>query len=292
MSYNRFLELLLRNKSGKLSASSPSRKTHYYYLAAASLALIALTAFFYFSDRKKIVSKDLVIATKMGSKSSVNLPDGSKVWLNAGSEISYGEDFGKSSRDVKLSGEAYFEVSPDANRPFLVHTDNFNIKVLGTAFNVRAYAADDESEATLMQGLIELSINNGDSRKIMLKPNEKLVFKKNERVKESALPVKPPYHPKPEITITGLQKSFKDSVVVETQWLYDCLAFQDDKLKDIALTMSRWYGVSVEIKDKSLEQKEFSGLFRDENVEQVMRALKLAGKFDYTINKNRITIFP
>lgn len=360
MSYNRFLELLLRKKSGELSAAEqqelngflsnnpnyhelsgmvdqlyetplkeikevdktylrkkwnalkqkttglPSKsntpklqkagRVKYFYVAAASVAAVLLVGVFYFLNLSEISAKDVVVTTKMGSRTSMKLPDGSTVWLNAGSEISYGEDFGKSGRDVKLSGEAYFDVTHDADHPFVVHTDNFNIKVLGTAFNVKAYATDNESEATLVRGLIELSINNGDSRKITLKPNEKLIFKntgidnqKADNSKQGALPGK---DTKPEIKITGLQTPFKDSVAVETQWLNDCLAFRDYKFRDIALMISRWYGVAVEIKDESLLEKEFSGLFKDESVEQVMHALKLAGGFTYTISKNKITIEP
>lgn len=354
MSYNRFLELLLRKKSGALSVDeqeelneflkdnpgyyelsgivnqmyntplneiqevdkayirkrwdslrkrtkeitgelgsdlkvvSKRSRLKYYLITAASIAAAFLLVFS-FLGQQKVSSKDVVVATKMGSKTNMKLPDGSTVWLNAGSKISYGEDFGKTTRDVQLSGEAYFDVAHDSEHPFIVHTEHFKIKVLGTAFNVKAYAADMQSEATLVRGLIELSINNEDSRKILLKPNEKFVLKNAESTQEKTLTVT---ELKPEIRITGLQQPFKDSVAVETQWVNDCLAFRDYKLRDIAIMVSRWYGVSVEIEDQKLEEKEFSGLFKDESVEQVMQALKLAGGFNYTIDKNKITIVP
>ncbi|ANH83567.1 hypothetical protein A8C56_23645 [Niabella ginsenosidivorans] len=351
MSYNRFLELLLRKRSGELSADEQQElngflsdnpgyfelsgivdqlyeaplkgikevdKTYLrkrwealkektaelparsavirstaqsrlkYLLAAASVAAIVLLSVFYFVNRDKVNAKDVVVATRPGSKSSMKLPDGSVVWLNAGSEISYGKDFGKTSRDVKLSGEAYFDVTHDSDHPFIVHTNNFDIKVLGTAFNVKAYSSDQESETTLVRGSIELNLNNGDARKILLKPNEKLIFKSPGNFGKEAVAGAL----KPEIKITGLQTPFKDSATVETQWLHNCLAFRDHKLKDVAQMISRWYGVTVEIKDDSLKEKEFSGLFKDENVDQVMHALKLAGGFNYTIDKNKITIVP
>lgn len=354
MSYNRFLELLLRKKSGALSAeeqdelngflgnnpnyqelsgmvdqlyetplkeigevdntylqerwnalknktaqapatqmisarTGKTRRLRYYYVAAACIAAIVLSGVFYYLNRSDVTGKDVIVATKLGSKTSMKLPDGSTVWLNAGSEISYGEAFGKTSRDVKLSGEAYFDVIHDADHPFIVHTNNFDIKVLGTAFNVKAYPSDKESEATLVRGAIELSLNHEDARKLLLKPNEKFVFKKAESSGQKVLQGN---GPKPEMKITGLEKPFNDSLTVETQWINDCLAFRDAKLKDIALMISRWYGVSVEIKDEGLKEKEYSGLFKDENVEQVLHALKLAGGFNYTVNKNKITIVP
>ncbi|SDD03577.1 FecR family protein [Niabella drilacis] len=353
MSYNRFLELLLRKKSGALSAEeqeelngflgnnpnyqelsgmveqlyetplkeirevdrtylrkrwdslkqrtaqlpagagnqAPAGKTRRmrYYMAAASVAALLLVGAFYFQRRGLTTTRDTVVATKMGSKTSMKLPDGSQVWLNAGSELSYDKDFGKVNREVHLSGEAYFDVTHDAEHPFIVHTNSFNIRVLGTAFNVKAYTSDKESEATLVRGSIELSMNNEDTRKILLKPNEKLVFKKADDSREKTVRGESAM---PEIRVTGLQTPFKDSVTVETQWLHDCLAFRDHKLKDIASMISRWYGVTVEINDADLKEKEFSGLFKDESVEQVLHALKLAGGFDYTISKNKITIVP
>lgn len=348
MSYNRFLELLLRKKSGELSHAeqeelneflkdkagydefnglveqlydaplneirgvdnayiknrwkSLQKRTNlatqeksghlkYYIIAATSLAASLLIILFLFGDRGKTThSNDVEVATKTGSKSSMKLPDGSTVWLNAGSKISYAGNFGESSRDVWLSGEAYFDVVHDADHPFIVHADNFDVKVLGTVFNIKSYEGDIESEATLIQGKIELVLKNDDSRKILLKPNEKFIFKATEESK-----IKAPdslESEKPVFLVTGLQKPFKDSLTVETQWVQNCLAFRDTKLKDVALMISRWYGISVEISDEKLSEKSFSGIFKDESPDQVMQALKIAGGFHYSINKNKILIFP
>jgi ferric-dicitrate binding protein FerR (iron transport regulator) len=270
---------------GKTRAFRPLK---YYYIAAASVAAVIFLNILILSYQRKFAAKDVIVATKMGSKTSMTLPDGSTVWLNAGSKISYGKDFGKASRSVRLSGEAFFDVIDDSKCPFIVNTANFDIKVLGTAFNVNAYLTDNKSEAVVVRGLIEVSLKDKDSRKLLLAPHEKFIFKRTDNMDKGSNSGQSMN----EIIITKPEKPFKDSATVETQWLHDCLAFRDDKLKDIALMISRWYGVSVEIKDKQLEEKKFSGLFKDESVEMVMHALQLAGGFHYTIDKNKITIIP
>ncbi|HMR82733.1 MAG TPA: FecR family protein [Niabella sp.] len=273
---------------GKVTSGQKRFRLRYFYLAVTSIAAVLLLAVFLLLNQHDFSAKDVVVATKMGSKTSMRLPDGSTVWLNAGSKISYSDDFGKKSRDVQLSGEAYFDVAHDAECPFVVHTQDFDIKVLGTTFNVKAYEGDGESQTTLVKGLIELSINNKDAEKIILRPNEKLIVKNPRKIEKETVMGKP--NATAEIKITGLEKSFHDSQAIETQWLDNCLAFRDSKFKDVAVLISRWYGVSVEIKDEKLNDKEFSGMFKDESLEQVMHALKLAGGFDYTIDKNIVTI--
>src|SRR5439155_8152 len=110
------------------------------------------------------------------------LPDGTQVWLNAESRITYSNTFNKSLREVNLEGEAYFDVTHDAAHPFIVHTSSIAIKVLGTAFTVKSYASDKTIEATLLRGSIEVVKNNDPSApKVILRPHEKLVFNKEEK---------------------------------------------------------------------------------------------------------------
>src|SRR4029078_631833 len=98
------------------------------------------------------------VSTKRGSKSKVQLPDGTQVWLNADSRIAYNEKFQGNLREVTLEGEAYFDVVRDEKRPFVIHTAAIDIKVLGTAFNVRSYANEKNTETSLIRGSIEVTL--------------------------------------------------------------------------------------------------------------------------------------
>jgi len=108
-----------------------------------------------------------VISTKPGSKSKVELPDGTQVWLNADSKLEYKGDFSGKYREVSLSGEAYFDVVKDKSRPFLIHTSTIQVKVLGTAFNVRSYPADKTTETALIRGSVEITLNAHPDKKVI-----------------------------------------------------------------------------------------------------------------------------
>ena len=121
------------------------------------------------------------VVAKRGTKTKIILPDGSQVWLNSDSKLSYGERFNDTIREVSLEGEAYFDVIKDKNRPFIVMTNALNIRVLGTAFNIKSYAQDATIETTLIRGMIEVRKNNEPAtKKIVLTPNEKLIYNKTE----------------------------------------------------------------------------------------------------------------
>ena len=125
-----------------------------------------------------IQKKSEVVAGK-GIRSKLVLPDGTQVWLNSDSRLLYDEAFDGKQREVTLQGEAYFDVTKNPDRPFIVHTSAIDIRVLGTAFNVKSYPAEKTIETTLIHGLVEvINKNRPDASKIILRPKEKLVFNK------------------------------------------------------------------------------------------------------------------
>ena len=126
---------------------------------------------------------ELAVTTKYGSKTDIQLPDGSKVWLNSGSSLKYDKQFGKELREVVLSGEAFFDVVRNAEKPFIIHTTNMDIKVLGTRFNVKSYANDKQSEASLIHGSIEVFIKKEGLKKILSEPNHKIVVMNDQEIK-------------------------------------------------------------------------------------------------------------
>jgi transmembrane sensor len=238
-----------------------------------------------------VAKGDSEISTRNGSKTHVVLPDGTLVWLNAGSRIIYDKNYGVTLREVSLTGEAFFDVARNAEKPFLIHTARIDIRVLGTRFNVRSYPTDKTTEATLIRGSIEVSIKDRPSEKIILKPNEKLVVANDDStlhrntpgrsgsIDESLVNIrKPTFEP-----VTG--------AIVETSWVDNKLIFQDEDFGDLAASMERWYGVEIHFSSPGLKEWHFTGSFQNETIQQALDALKLTADFTYKIDGDRVTIY-
>ena len=232
------------------------------------------------------------VVAKRGTKTKIILPDGSQVWLNSDSKLSYGARFNDTIREVSLEGEAYFDVIKDKNRPFVVMTNDLNIRVLGTTFNIKSYAQDATIETTLIRGMIEVRKNNEPAtKKIVLTPNEKLVYNKLE-----ALLVRPNNEQNTiakkleSLSITTLSKNIPDSSRVETAWIYGRLVFDGDSFVTLAEKMERWYNIKITIQNQSISNSRFSGVFEKENVEEAFKALQLITMFKYDIHDNEILI--
>ena len=232
------------------------------------------------------------ITINPGSRTKVQLPDGSQVWVNSGSHLTYEGNFKGNTREVQLDGEAYFDVAKDASRPFIVHTSGIDIKVLGTAFNVKAYKTEATIEATLIHGSIEV-INKSQpgSAKIMLKPHEKLVYNKYviKDIKDYKADIKP-VADSFSIIIKPLGKNIADNDIVETAWVYNKLIFEDERFADLALKMERWYNVKISIENEKLKDYRISGTFVNETAEEAVKALQLLVPFSYSIKNNEVKI--
>ncbi|MEQ1625366.1 MAG: FecR family protein, partial [Sediminibacterium sp.] len=229
----------------------------------------------------------------------VQLPDGSHVWVNSDSKLTYAETFSGPTRDIYLEGEAYFDVVKDAKHPFIVHTSGIDIKVLGTAFNVKAYQAEPTIEATLVHGLIEVTkTNQPEASKILLHPHEKLIFDKkaNEQsvikpgmnAAESAIAQDKPINP--SITITPLSKTLADSALIETSWVYNRLSFEEEKFEDLAKKIERWFNVEITINNNKIRSYRTTGSFENETVDEALRELQYLVPFNYQINGRNIVI--
>lgn len=276
-------------------------KPHNYkwLYAAASLIFIVGIGFLLKrnSDSNPSTQKNLQqVYVKPGSKSQVILPDGTVVRLNGSSSLSYHKDFNKKVREVDLEGEAYFDVTKDSAHPFIVHTSDIDIRVLGTRFNVKSYEQDHTIETTLLRGSIEVYNKDDPSApKVILKPNEKLVFRKN---KEDELPIKKQgtkdslksLSTDQDISISTLSPNKPDSLKEETSWLYNRLVINGDDFNNLATKLERWYGVKINILSPDLGKYHFNGIFENETIEQALSALQLTVKFKYEIKNDIIEI--
>jgi transmembrane sensor len=228
-----------------------------------------------------------------GSKTRLELPDGSRVILNSGSSLKYPVQFGDKIRDVYLDGEAYFEVKKDKKKPFFVNTAGIHIKVLGTSFNVKAYPEEKTVETTLVTGSIQIFSDKrpeSSNKPVCLVPKQKAIYIRNTRedhqnnrdskstdvVEDKTEPIQVRSEVKTELC---------------TAWKDNRLEFDNELFHDVIVKIERWYNVEIELNNFELNNARFSGKFDKENIEQAMKALVVVTPFRYEINKNKIKIY-
>lgn len=255
-------------------------------LVAASVILIVGVTWRSAKRSKAPDRSQTIVATDThkGSRSTMTLPDGSIVRLNARSKVSYGEGFGKTTREVFLTGEAYFEVTHNAAIPFIVHTDEADIKVLGTKFNVRNYSNEHRMEAALLTGSIELTLRANTQHKILLKPSDKIIVKQ-----DAADAIVQPAAGDKKVELTSIK--VQDSVIVETSWLNDKMAFVDKPFSEIALDLERQFDVHIEFKNRAVSEYKYTGVYDEENAEEILKIFQMIKPFHYTLNNKQITIY-
>ncbi len=271
------------------------------WLAFAFISLMLFSGYILYTKNSHTVTQSLHLVqnevnTRPGSKTNILLPDGTKVWLNSGTKLKYKKDF-LQNREIELSGEAFFDVVHLEKNPFIIRCNQVNIKVLGTAFNVKAYSDDNTVETCLLRGLIELNTDNDPERKFLLKPNEKIIVSNLNLVKSDSLQE---FSRNTEQVINNLysivpvQFSEIDSVAEDIAWMENKLIFKSETFEMLAKKMERWYDVSFQFQSDASRQIKFTGVLDNQNIEQALKALQFSCnfKFDYTINKTQITIKP
>lgn len=296
---NRILQLAAAESIVKQEAAPVVRVKKWrklYWAAAAITAIIAGSWMFAVWQKKhNALSANEVIAPK-GSKTRTILPDGSTVWLNAGSRIVYA-NFSGPVREITLEGEAYFDVVHAENaathqkKPFIVHAGSIDIKVLGTAFNVKSYPEEKTIETTLIRGLVQITRKGDKSGEpVYLHPNEKIVLPVNS---SDAGIVKNPASPASSQTteqIIRIDSTVKENEHLETAWVFNRLEFRGDNFEQLALKLERWYNIKIYFEDDAARQLVFNGSLQTETVEQAFMALKEAVPFEVSINNNEVFI--
>lgn len=219
-----------------------------YCIAAAAAAAIFLTG----AATSELVTgkrQETVLMASSENISSYTLPDGSKVWLNKNSWLTYNQRFGKRTRQVALKGEGYFEVNRDERRPFIVKMqNNLDIKVLGTTFNACNYPSLNKAEVILRSGSVQVS-DNGRNEYVILKPNQKFTW--NE----------------------GTAEISSVNAMNCCRWFEHRLVFDNVKLKDILENLSHKYQTEISLNVGNLADKHMSMTIRDESVEDILDIL-------------------
>lgn len=224
------------------------RKALKYCIAAAAAAALFLTGA---ATSELLTGKrqETVLMASSENISSYTLPDGSKVWLNKNSWLTYNQRFGKRTRQVALKGEGYFEVNRDERRPFIVKMQNdLDIKVLGTTFNACNYPSLNKAEVILRSGSVQVS-DNGRNEHVILKPNQKFTW--NE----------------------GTAKISSVNAMNCCRWFEHRLVFDNVKLKDIIENLSHKYQTEISLNVGNLADKHMSMTIRDESVEDILDIL-------------------
>ncbi|HTN05914.1 FecR family protein [Agriterribacter sp.] len=230
------------------------------------------------------------VVTSGGSKSTIHLPDGSSVILNTGSKLSYNKDFGVGTREIYLSGEAFFDIAKNEKVPLTVHAGDVDISVKGTVFNVKAYQEDSMVEASLIRGAIEVFSKSDRERRILLRPNEKIIIGKIAHVRSSEknIPLPPE---KEEVFVLGkIKTNPSDSSISEIAWIQNKLAFYKEPFSSLAQKMESWYNVSIQFNDERLEKFTFTGSFEKEDIIEALDALRQITPFEYRLENRNVII--
>jgi len=214
-----------------------------------------------FDKSQMVYQKETSVVSPLGQMTNIELPDGTKVMLNSGTSITYSENFSHGERQVNLSGEAYFDVAKDKKHPFVVQTSSLNFVVHGTSFNIEAYPEEKVINTTLVEGSLGVT-DKSDKELMRLVPGENAHY---------------------ELNTSGITRSKVDTELY-TSWKEGLITFKNEKLKDIARKIERWYNVEVIIKNPKLGEEAYLGtIMKNKPVDQILEVLQLTSSLKYKI---------
>lgn len=230
------------------------------------LPLLTAAGVYFYMSQDETSPAQLVVAVERGQKANITLPDGSKVWLNSQSSLTYSTNFNVKKRELKLDGEAYFEVIHNPNKPFIVQSHDISVKALGTAFGVKAYNEDKLISSILMKGKVLVTTPDGEA---ILKPNERIIYDKTK-------------HKKAQSTVANATDF--------TGWIHNELRFEDESLSDIAKTIQRIYNVEVVFASEKLKSQRYTGTINNNSLENVLNIITLTSPVSFQINNQQVTL--
>lgn len=252
----------------------PNSRHNQLYRMVAILAVAFMLAFSlqYVSKPKVTLLSEIPVEYQEhivppGVKSNLTLRDGSKVVLNSGSSLRYVKNFESHQREVELTGEAFFEVIKDPNRPFIVRTGQVSTQVLGTSFNVKAFE-NEVLEVSLLTGLVEVSVDMEVPQSISLVPGEAIRFKSESQ----------------KIQKGGFDK---DRVLA---WTQKTIVFEQTQMAEIKRVLENWYGVEIQFLNRPARDLEISARFNDQSLKEVLEGLSYSARFDYEIENEKVNI--
>lgn len=286
-----------------ISVTPPKRTSRLTWQKAAAIlipivVISGLATRLLFPGKLTFSRTPFLFEVPYGSQSTVSLPDGSKVILNAGSKLTCNEGFGITHRKLNLVGEGYFIVAKNKNLPFVVHADNLDVKALGTEFNIKAYPEDKTIETILIRGSIQVNKVNAKGKEkspLVLLPEQTLLYNKKTDsfelniafVKDKPVPDKP--LPAPAALKVAFHKTVVDPVIY-TSWKDSSWTIYQMNLSDLAIQLERKYNVRIHFCSEDLKKIQFTGTLRDESLEQILAAIRLASPIEYSIKGKQVEL--
>ncbi|MDN5211371.1 FecR domain-containing protein [Fulvivirgaceae bacterium BMA12] len=252
----------IRKKNRHVINQAPrSRNSSVFIRVAAVLVIIMIATFSYYhlSNRENADAEVISYISKVnpaGRKTTFKLSDGTRIKLNASSTIKYPKNFAPDSRIVYLEGEAFFEVTRDENRPFLVVTEGITTKVLGTSFYVKNDLQQKDIQVALVSGKVSVLDEGGNT--IMLAPNEMVTYSHN----------------------TIAKGSFDRDLVFG--WVDNKLIFHKEDAAEVVKQLEKWYGVQFVMEKEQMFEGLFSGVFENESLENVLKGIRYGSEFSFT----------
>jgi transmembrane sensor len=235
---------------------------------AALVIFILAIPFTWWLALKSLPSQDnyTTVWCDYGDKTTITLPDSSQVWLNAGSQLTFNNNFNE-SRQLYLNGEAYFSVKENQEIPFVVNASDMHVKVLGTEFNFKAYTDEETFAVTLVEGSLQV---RNSSEIAMVIPGQKLIYEAKSHT----------------MTIEDL-----NDLAPETDWKNGRLVFRNESLEELERKLERWFDVEVEFADELVKSRRFSGTLGRQSILEVISYFATSQYVDYKIDGNIITFF-
>lgn len=265
------LKSRIMNEYQKINKSSGRLGIHWARVAAVLLLLLGFSygigIYTGRSDKKVVMQNQLITAE--GSKGRFTLPDGSVVWLNSGTRLTYPESFSGDRRLVSLDGGAYFEVVKDTRKPFIVKMGEINVEVLGTSFNISNYSDMDVLETALLSGRVKIN-GEGIHEDVILLPNQLFEYQKNDH--------------------RVVVKTVKAGLYVD--WIKNRLVFDNDCLEDIITCLEGWYNVRIECPDDFARKTNMSFTIRQESLGEILSAMTSIVPMKYRQVGHKIYIEP
>ena len=241
-----------------------------YAAAVAAAVVLTFTAYYYGKDEVVSGLANITVEAPDGSRTKTLLPDGTVVWLNAGSRLTYSQAFGLKERQIELEGEGYFEVRKNASLPFSVNSGNLKVTVLGTKFNFRDYPDEPEAEVALEEGSVQLDNLMKANETKLLSPGKHATLNKQ----------------------TGNMVLATCDTETVKQWINGMLIFNGDKISTIVNRIEHCYNVKVTVDNDSLEDYRFYGDFirQEHSLTEVLDALSATGKIHYRMSGRDVII--
>ena len=235
------------------------------WMGVAAAVLLLVTTYFVFNPNGDETSNFVTIETHVDEIKEVDLPDGTKVWVNENSIFTYPNKFADYNRKVELKGLAFFDVARDEKKPFTIKTKDVNVKVLGTSFSVRDYLAEQQVEVLVKTGKVEMIPNNTKKRAILIANNKGTFNKETQSLDVS-----------------------KSNSLNELSWQNKTLIFDDTPLANVISDVGNHYGIVLNLKDSNLAECPFNSIFKNNSLEEVFDAISKVLKIEIEKTDNYV----